>query len=269
MSASLAPVWWGLVGGPGGDYATSIVLHGGDPIVAGQTAGGMPAQVGFPFGVYQGGLDAFVSRVDPLGVGALATAYLGGPAADEARGVAVRTDGTIVVVGWTDLPHADLVTASAGSVMPCAGGRDGFAFLMSASLSSSFGRQCLGGTGADMANAVAVHAGRAYIVGQTASTNMPRSFSWADPFGPQDAWLVVLGVSTFAHRRGLVSSTLLGGAADDCALGVTVDPMGSAYVVGQTTGSITSPSTPLPPVLQPAYGGGSTDGFVVRVHPDP
>jgi hypothetical protein len=45
--------------------------------------------------------------------------------------------------------------------------------------------------------------------------------------------------------------------------GIAVDAAGNAYVVGSTQ----SKDFPIVNALQPAFGGGSTDAFVTKIHP--
>src|SRR5262249_40107100 len=60
----------------------------------------------------------------------------------------------------------------------------------------------------------------------------------------------------------LVYSTYLGGSDEDASSGIAVDAAGNAYVTGYTD----STDFPTAHPLQPAYGGGSEDAFVVKLN---
>jgi hypothetical protein len=267
-SGAGTPAWVTWLGGSGNDYATSIDVIGGAPVVGGITTGGVQGAPGGYWGTYWGGTtDGFVTRVANDGSSAMATAYVGSALADEVRGVALLPDGSVTAVGVLGEAHPDWVAASLPGAMPCAGLKEGFAVHLGSGLNTSFGRTCIGGSGDDAANAVRlVASGVVVVAGQTTSADFRRNFSYSDAFGTTDAFAVQLGVSTSTTRRGVYYSTMLGGSVSDYSVAVTSDSAGNAYVAGTTSGTIVIPSlSPLP--LQFAYGGGATDGFVSRVDP--
>jgi hypothetical protein len=63
-------------------------------------------------------------------------------------------------------------------------------------------------------------------------------------------------------RGKTVYSTFLGGSGDDEGRSVAVDSFGSAYVAGITSGSF-----PIKNAIQPDFGGGAADAFVVKIAP--
>jgi uncharacterized protein (TIGR03437 family) len=118
----------------------------------------------------------------------------------------------------------------------------------------------LGGSGDDQAKAIAVDSsGNAYVTGSTASTNFPRASAVQSTFGGNgDAFVAKLN----AAGSALVYSTYLGGNNNDIGLGIAVDSAGNAYVAGLTE----SANFPRANALQAAFGGGSTDAFVVKLN---
>ena len=119
----------------------------------------------------------------------------------------------------------------------------------------------LGGSGLDNAQAVAVdNNGNAYVTGSTSSTNFPT----ANPFQPAiggtstDAFVTKLNPAGTA----LVYSTYLGGSLSDSGFGIALDPIGNAYVTGQTS-SVNFPTA------NPLQGGagGLSDAFVTKLNP--
>lgn len=116
----------------------------------------------------------------------------------------------------------------------------------------------LGGTGDDVANAVAVSAGGSvYLAGSTSSADFPVKSGFSlEPSAKSDAFITKLT----ADGERLVYSTYIGGAGDDEALGIAVNN-GVAFVAGTTD----STDFPVKNALQGKIGGGR-DAFVLRLH---
>jgi hypothetical protein len=123
----------------------------------------------------------------------------------------------------------------------------------------------LGGTDGDRGLDIAVdRSGRAYVTGQTASTDYPttpgafdRTFNGLD----FDAFVTKLNASGSA----LAYSTFLGGTDTEDGFGIAVDGMGRAYVTGHTE-SADFPTTP--GAFDPTFngsGGFSGDVFVTKL----
>ncbi|MGH9890815.1 MAG: SBBP repeat-containing protein [bacterium] len=120
-----------------------------------------------------------------------------------------------------------------------------------------------GGSGEDTASTGAADArGAAYIIGRTRSTDLPTvNPIQANPSGGDafDGFLAVFHPQTFQP----VFSTYLGGTAMEFLNGVTVDPQGNIYVVGETFGNF---PTPTPSAIQDQLRG-RTDAFLVKISP--
>src|SRR5205085_6668117 len=106
--------------------------------------------------------------------------------------------------------------------------------------------------------------GQAYVTGNTASVNFPTKNAFQSAFAGSgdnnfgDAFVTKLS----ADGKTLVYSTFIGGSGDDVGFGIAVDAAGSAYVTGAS-----SPGFPIRNALQPTYGGGSSDAFVLKLTP--
>jgi hypothetical protein len=93
----------------------------------------------------------------------------------------------------------------------------------------------LGGSADDAAAAVAIDSsGCAYVAGTTASFDFPANggldTTFNSPAGGTDAFVAKVN----AAGTGLVFCCFLGGAANDVATGIAVDPAGNAYATGWT-----------------------------------
>ena len=120
-----------------------------------------------------------------------------------------------------------------------------------------------GGSGEDTISGLASDAkGAAYVIGQTRSTDLPV----VNPIQPNlaatnafDGFLAVLAPGTLQP----VFATYLGGIGMESLNGVTVDPQGNIYVVGETFGGFPNPT---PGAIQPQLSG-RTDAFIIKISP--
>jgi hypothetical protein len=251
-------------GGSAGDLAEGVAVdRDGNAYVAGTTL-----SVDFPTANSIQGRkagdqydsDAFIAKLNHEGSGLFYSSYLGGRRPDEAKGLAVGRDGSAYVTGLSYSQDFPLVNESRSS--PSAQGVPN-AFLTSLSPDGRSYRYStyLGGTGGDVAAAVAVDAsGRAYVTGQTSSSDFPtKNAAQPSPAGSFEGF-----VMRMAADGSLDYSTYLGGTGLDAALAITADPRGRAIVAGKTE----SADFPARNAVQRAYGGGSSDGFVTELSPD-
>jgi hypothetical protein len=127
----------------------------------------------------------------------------------------------------------------------------------------------LGGSGLDIGQGIAVdQQGRAYVTGQTSSTDFPTENALQADIGSNlDAFVVqitadgsALGYATYLGGR--LSGEGLGNAADG-GFSIAVDQQGQAAVAGITFSS----DFPTENALQPTYGGGG-DAFIAQLTAD-
>jgi len=118
----------------------------------------------------------------------------------------------------------------------------------------------LGGAGEDQGNAIAVDSsGRAYVAGQTDSTDFPVKAGVQTNKASTDAFVTKM----WATGGGVIYSTYLGGNSVDRGNAIAVDRFGNAYVGGLTD------STDFP-VTAGAFhptNTGAGDGFVTKLSP--
>ena len=211
-----------------------------------------PGRVGLAVAGYD---PALPLTIDPI---LSYSTYLGGSGQDQAAGIAVDSNGNAYVTGSTqstDFPQASDAPS---------GGWDAFVTKFSPDGKSLLYSIYFGGTGDDLAHAVAVDSsGDVTIAGQTTSYDLPilNAFqpTHAGTAGSanEDAFIAEFGPSGTA----LLYSSYLGGSGDDVATAVALDAGGDAFVTGYTY----SPDFPASSNAdQPAYGGAG-DGFLAEV----
>jgi hypothetical protein len=211
--------------------------------------------------------DAIITKLSPDGSTMIYSTYLGGQFHDRALGIAVDGAGHAYVTGLADSPN---FPTTPNAFQPNeAGGGDAFITKLSPTGSSLVYSTYLGGPlvnkrGEDVANAIVVVDGNAYVAGWTSSAQFP-VLNAAQPTyggGGSDAFLAKLN----SQGSALIYSTYIGGTGttlnNDQASSLAVDGVGNAYITGFTTGDF-----PTVNAFQPEYGGGEGDAFVTKVSP--
>src|SRR6516165_7005 len=123
----------------------------------------------------------------------------------------------------------------------------------------------LGGSGTDVANAIAVAPdGSIYVAGLTRAADFPATLGQAPPPGQDRAFVVKLS----ADGKNLLWAAYLGGSVGEEARALALDPQGNMYVTGQTR----SPDFPVRNPFQPSCSLDNTrscnDAFVVKLDPN-
>ena len=229
-----------------------------------------------PLAAHGGDYDAFVSKLAPDGTRLIYSTHLGGSGFEEGFGIAVDVSGAAYVTGNT--ASHDFPTINALQPQHCGTPRrldlDAFVVKLAPEGGAMIYGTFLGGTGWDRGYRIAVDtAGAAHVTGFTDATNFP-TMNPLQPAsgGSRDAFVSKLT----PNGAALVYSTYLGGGADDgdrtrpcffCpppSMGIAVDLTGATYVTGQTQ----SGDFPTTTSLQPVFGGGDGDAFVVKISSD-
>jgi hypothetical protein len=258
----------GYIGGTALDAGLGIAVDGaGNAYVDGSTEsseGTFPDAVG-PDLSYNGGLDAFVARVDAGGASLGYAGYIGGGADDSGGGIAVDGAGNAYVTGSAGSTEATF-PETVGPDLSYNGGSDAYVARVNAGGASLGYAGFIGGTGGESADAVAVDAaGNAYVVGHTTSTEA----TFPDTIGPDLSYNGGT-VDAFVARVDAGGASLgyagyIGGSGDnDFGRGIAVDAEGNAYVTGYTD----STEATFPVVVGPdlTHNGGQFDAFVAKVN---
>lgn len=236
-----------FVGGSSDDRAFAVAAGpAGAVFVAGATA-----SPGLALGAFQGQLagsyDLFVAKLAAGGGPLQYLTYLGGSAEEFSPlvfdgamncALAPRSDGSLLLAGSTlsgDFP------VTAGALDPTANGAvDAVVVRLSASGAALLAATYLGGSGDDLAHALAVDQnGRCCVVGETTSFfDFPTTAGAAFPtfqggFFTGDAFVARLD----GPLSSLAYATFLGGSSEERGLAVALDGSGRAVVGGTTLSS--------------------------------
>jgi hypothetical protein len=244
-AAGTGLVYGTYLGGSSGEVASGVAVDAaGAAHVVGSTGsanfgfGGAP---GFDQS-HNGITDGFVVKVAPSGLGLVYGTFIGGTSTDEGRAIALDSTGASYVAGETISSSFNFGGAPGfdqtfnGVPGPTS---DAFVAKLNNTGQTLLYGTFLGGTGLDLANAVAVDAaGAAYVVGTTDSANFG--------FGGAPGWDQIIGSSSsdaFAVRLqpnglALAYGTFIGGGGTDQGRAVAVDGAGTAYVTGAATAGI-------------------------------
>jgi hypothetical protein len=246
-------------GGSGSDQAYSVTVDStGNTYLTGTTESiDLPSVAPYQPYPNDGKKNAFVMKLNSEGTSPLYTTYLGGNGDDEGLAIAVDSSGVAYIAGYTESTNFP----TANPFRPSnSGGRDGFVTKLNANGSALVYSTYFGGTGSDVAFAIAADAqGNFYVAGSTTSTSLPT----ANPYQPNLQAMRDAFVTKFSPTGStLLYSTYLGGDADDVGYGIAVDDAGSAYLTGITQ----SENFPTASALQNSYEG-STDVFVTKLTP--
>ena len=237
----------------GNDYGYAIAVDGGGKAyVTGRTwSNEFPTQNSYQ-AAFQGGWDAFVTKLSSSGNTLIYSTYLGGGNDDCGYGIAVDGGGNAYVTGFAgpNFPTLNPYQTYQGS-------NDVFVTKLSSFGSSLIYSTYLGGGNGDEGHGIAVdNSGYAYVTGGTGSSNFPTLSPYQMDQGGDDVFVTKLSVS----GDSLIYSTYLGGGDGDNGWGIAVDDSGSAYVTGYTRSS----NFPLQNPLQGSFSGGS-DVFVTKL----
>jgi hypothetical protein len=205
-----------------------------------------------------GAADVYVARLNAAGDQLTYSTFLGGSREDAATAVAVDPSGNLYVTGAT--LSSDLGIVNAAQSSHGGGILDAFVMKLNPSGTGLVYSTYLGGGGGDRGFRIAADpSGNAYVVGDTFSTNFPTANALQQQAGGSaDAFVAKLNAN-----GALAYSTYLGGGGIDGGAGITVDPLGAAYVTGFTE----SINFPAAAALQPEFGGGGFDAFVAKLNP--
>jgi hypothetical protein len=257
----------GYIGGDGLDWGRGIAVDAsGNAYVSGHTRSteaSFPVAVG-PDLTHNGGMDAFVAKVNPYGTALEYCGYIGGDS-DEFiwKGISVDGAGSAYITGNTYSTEATFPVA-VGPDLTHNGGKDGFVAKVSPSGAALEYCGFVGGEGDDDCEDLVVSSsGSAFICGMTMSSEatFPVVAGPDLTFGGSVDGFVA---EVRTDGTGFVYCGYIGGRWYDECFRIAIDSTGSAYVTGATNSTEAS--------LPVAYGpdlthNGDYDVLVAKVAP--
>jgi len=235
-----ALVYSTYLGGQGFGNAIAIDSSG-DAFVAGSTS-----DPNFPVtsGAFQtsnnafqyGAPTAFVTELNPTGTDEVYSTYLGGSWGESAQAIAVDKNGFAYVTGTTNSPDFPLTSDVLEPSSNFPGSPAAFVTKLNATGTAMEYSTFLEGQSTTISGLAVDNMGAAYIVGNATTSNAgkfggfistPDALPTPESSG-NSAFILKLDPSA----AFLNYATLLGGSANDAAIGVALDLSGSAYAVG-------------------------------------
>ncbi len=298
-AAGSALVYSTYLGGSGDEWGNGIAVDAaGNAYVTGFTRGTDFPTMNPLQPASGGGVDAFVSKINPSGSEFVYSTYLGGSNNDEGQGIAVDSGGNAYVTGLTDSTDFPAVNPLQGTSTGSNAFLSKFNATGSALIYSTylvFGKQNTSGA------AIAVDsAGAAYITGDITGYQSTAGVVFkVNPSGSAldySAALVfsgikyvsglsiavdsagsayVAGSAAYGHNNKILLARLnsdasqliystyeFGGAGASAGRGIALDSAGKAYVTGATTSTNFPTKNPLQPANAGGFGG---DAFVSKI----
>jgi len=210
-----------------------------------------------------GNADAFVVKIDQNGDLVYST-YLGGGGPDKGKDIAIY-EGSAFITGETQSSSFPITPNAAFA--DSHGKVDAFVTKLTPAGSSLAYSTYLGGTGDDIGNAIFVSDGQAYVAGQTGSNNfvtLPIPGTLDDSLdGTTDAFLARFN----ENGSEVLYATYLGGTGSDSANAIVLDGSDNIYLAGSTDSVDLPDSSELLNGIQPIYGGGISDAFILKLVP--
>jgi uncharacterized repeat protein (TIGR01451 family) len=241
-------VYSGFLGGSGDDRANGIAVDSdGNSYLVGETSS---TQLTFPTTVgpdvsQNGGLDAFVAKVDPSGSQLLYAGFIGGSGDDRGKAIAVDSLGNAYITGETNSTQTTF-PVTGGPDLTHNGLSDVFVAKINPAGTSLVYAGYIGGFGDDRGMGIAVDSSnRAYVTGETDSIG--GSFPDGDGFGAlatfdniQNGLLDAFVARVAADGASLEYASFIGGLGTDRGTSIAVDSSNRAYVTGETDSTGTS-----------------------------
>ena len=194
-------------------------------------------------------VDAFVTKLNPVGSALVYSTYLGGSGTDYGTAIAVDSSGSAYVTGIVTSDDFPVVNAI-DNMLASHAVDDAFATKFNPSGSALMYSTYLGGGSADDPYALTIdQAGNVYITGRTNSSDFPLT----NPIQATRTAFDMFVTEINAAGSAVLFSTFLGGSGSESGRGIAVDRLGNIHIAAEGT----STDFPVKNAFQGTSGGGS------------
>jgi len=269
---------WGFTATPGPDgsfFGGGIAQPTGFPTTTGviQPTGGGPSSASVP-------PDIGIIRLSPDGRTRIFATYLGGNGIEQPHSIIADAAGNLVIAGRTNSG-----SSFPGSLSGVGGNYDIFVTKINSTGTAIIGSIRIGGAGDDGVNINSSRGagvqtllrnygddGKSEVILDANNNILLASCTQSTNFFTQGAFQTGSGgrqdgavIKINPNANAVIWSSYLGGIGDDAAFVLSIDPLNPqmVFVAGGTT-SNNFPGTAAG-VIQPAYNGGETDGYVTNL----
>lgn len=252
-----ALVYSTYLGGMGDDLASSIAIDSqNNAYVTGFTNSANFPVANAVQSRSNGGFDAFVAKLNPMGSNLVYSTYFGGSDNDFGNAIAIDKDRNAYFVGVTDSRNFPAINPLQSTN---SGDSDGFITKISATGNIVNFSTYFGGSSFDNITSIAVdNTNNIYLTGVTNS----RDFTVVNAMQSTKSTSLDAFVSKLTSTgSNLVYSTYLGGNGDDQANSLSLDADNNVYLTGITT----STNFPLKDATQKVIGG-DQDAFMTKLN---
>ncbi len=261
-------VYCGYIGGTQFDYGEGVAVDGsGNAYVVGNTAS---SQSSFPVTIgpnlsFNGGMDAYVAKVNAAGTGLLYCGYIGGTGSDQAYGIDLDPYANAYVAGYTNTTEASFPVTVGPDLTYNGGTCDAFVAKVNASGTGLTYCGYIGGVDLDIAVDIAVTTGVSpCVTGWTNSTQATFPVVHGPDLTYNGGMFDAFVASVSNDGTGLGFCGYIGGTGLDKGNGVArLNPLSSVCVVGETES--TEASFPVVGGPDPTHNG-SRDAFLARMN---
>lgn len=246
------------IGGSSGDECRALEVDAvGDIYIAGfSQSANYDTTAGVVLTSLQPMTDGIVTKLNAAGNALLFSTFFGGSGSDQAKGIAVNSNGEVFVTGQTNSTNFNV--PAGGSAQTLAGNLDAFVMKLSNDGTVLLYSTLLGSPGLDRGTCITVNGNdEAIVAGETQSAGFPVTAGAFNQMhsGSSDIFVAKLN----AGGSSLIFSTYIGGNSVDLPESIELNSTGSIYLCGST-------SSPTFPVSNNAYQttfGGQVDAFML------
>ena len=243
--------------GAGAGYSIAIDTDG-DIYVTGRTTSDFPTTQNAYDTSFNGGKDAFVSKLNGDLTKLLASTFLGGVDDDYGYSITIDSTGNVFVSGETQLSDFPTTHDAYDTSFNDNYSYDVFVSKLNSDLTNLLGSTCLGGSHYDYVSSLTIDSdGNIFVAGYTWSADFPTTpgaydTTYNKSSGAPDGDAFVSRLNS--NLTGLLASTYLGGSRTEYCYSAAIDLNGNIYIAGYT-GSSDFPTTPGAYETSGNYGG--------------